>query len=116
MRRVLLQLADQGRTREFPLEDVSVCRIGRSEHSNVVLDGDGRVSRNHALVQRMDTGRYYLSDLGSRNGTVLNGRLVVNPTVLRSGDVIRLGGYELVFVQEDDPFLSPPESATQEEN
>jgi len=101
MRRVLLQLVDQGRTREVTLEGVSVCRIGRSEQSNVVLGGDGRVSRNHALVQRMDTGGYYLSDLGSRNGTVLNGQLVANPTVLKSGDVIRLGGYELVFVQEE---------------
>lgn len=112
MRRVLLQLADQGGTREFPLEGVAVCRIGRSEQSNVILGGDGRVSRNHALVQRMDTGGYYLSDLGSRNGTVLNGRLVASPTVLRSGDVIRLGGYELVFVQEEDMFLPPPEDAT----
>jgi adenylate cyclase len=115
MRRVLLQLADRGRTREFPLEGVSVCRIGRSEQSNVVLTGDGRVSRNHALVQRMDTGEYYLSDLGSRNGSVLNGRLVANPTVLRSGDIIRLGGYELVFIQEEDPVQPPPEADTQEE-
>jgi adenylate cyclase len=115
MRRVLLQLADRGRTREFPLEGVSVCRIGRSEQSNVVLTGDGRVSRNHALVQRMDTGEYYLSDLGSRNGSVLNGRLVANPTVLRSGDIIRLGGYELVFIQEEDPVQLPPEADTQEE-
>ena len=115
MRRVLLQLADQGRTREFPLEGFAVCRIGRSEHSTVVLDGDGRVSRNHALVQRMETGGYYLSDLGSRNGTVLNGRQVVNPTVLRSGDVIRLGGYELVFIQEQDPVLLPAESDSLEE-
>jgi adenylate cyclase len=115
MRRVLLQLADQGRTREFPLEGVSVCRIGRSEQSNVVLTGDGRVSRNHALVQRMDTGGYYLSDLGSRNGTVLNGRLVASPTVLKNGDMIRLGGYELVFVQEEDPVQPLPEADTQEE-
>jgi adenylate cyclase len=115
MRRVLLQLADQGRTREFPLDGVSVCRLGRSEHSDVVLVGDGRVSRNHALVQRMDIGGYYLSDLGSRNGTVLNGSLVVNPTVLRSGDIIRLGGYELVFVEEEDPLQPLPEADSQEE-
>lgn len=102
MRRVLIQLVEQGRTREFPLEDVSVCRIGRSEQSTVALSGDGRVSRNHALVQRMDTGEYYLTDLGSRNGTVLNGRLVASPTALKNGDLIRLGSYELVFVQEQD--------------
>lgn len=109
MRKVLLQLVDRGRTREFPLEDVAVCRIGRSEQSTVALAGDSRVSRNHALVQRMDTGEYYLSDLGSRNGTVLNGRLVVSPTALKSGDVIKLGGYELHFVQEQDSFRLLPE-------
>ena len=115
MHKVLLQLVDRGRTREFPLEDVSVCRIGRSEQSTVALVGDGRVSRNHALVQRMDTGEYYLTDLGSRNGTVLNGRLVIHPTALKSGDVIRLGGYELHFVQEQDALHPLPEVDAQEE-
>jgi adenylate cyclase len=115
MRRVLLQLVEQGRAREFPLEDVSVCRIGRSEQSTVSLTGDGRVSRNHALVQRMDTGEYYLTDLGSRNGTVLNGRLVVSPTALKNGDLIRLGGCELRFVQEEDSVQPPSESYAQEE-
>ena len=115
MRRVLLQLVDREGTREFPLEDVSVCRIGRSEQSTVALSGDGRVSRNHALVQRMDTGEYFLTDLGSRNGTILNGRQVVSPTPLKSGDLIRLGGYELLFVQEQDSVQPPSESDTEEE-
>ncbi len=115
MRRVLLQLVDTEGTREFPLEDVSVCRIGRSEQSTVALSGDGRVSRNHALVQRMDTGEYFLTDLGSRNGTVLNGRQVVSPTALKSGDVIRLGGYELLFLQEEDWVQPLSENDTQEE-
>jgi adenylate cyclase len=115
MRRVLLQLAGQGRTREFQLDSASACRIGRSEQCNLVLAGDARVSRNHAIVQRMDTGAYYLSDLGSRNGTVLNGRPVATPTALKNGDIIRLGGYELVFVQEEDTVHPPPEADTQEE-
>ena len=115
MRRILLQIADGARTREFPLEGVSVCRIGRSEQSNLVLSGDGLVSRNHAMVQRMETGEYYLSDLGSRNGSVVNGRLVVSPTALRSGDIIRVGGYELVFIQEEDPVQQPPEPDTQKD-
>ena len=115
MRRVLLKLVDERGTREFPLEDVSVCRIGRSEQSTVALSGDGRVSRNHAIVQRMDTGEYFLTDLGSRNGTILNGRQVVNPTVLRSGDLIRLGNYELVFVQEWDSVQPAKEAETEEE-
>ena len=62
----------------------------------------------------MDTGEYYLTDLGSRNGTVLNGRLVVSPTSLRNGDIIRMGGYEFVFVQEEEAAFAPLPSLTEE--
>jgi len=115
MRKVLLQLVEEGEAREFPLDGLPVCRIGRGEQNTVALNGDGRVSRNHALVQRMDTGEYYLSDLGSRNGTLLNGRLIASPTALRNGDVIRLGGFELLFVQDQEPDRPSAESYAQED-
>ena len=102
MSRVVLQTVLQGQRREFPLEERTVCRIGRGEQSTIVLSGDIQVSRNHAVVQHMNNGEYYLTDLSSRNGTLLNGRLVVSPTALRNGDIIRMGGYEFVFVQEED--------------
>ena len=107
---VYLQTVLQGQRREFPLEELAVCRIGRAEQSTIVLSGDVKVSRNHAVVQRMDNGEYFLTDLGSRNGTILNGRLVAGPTALRNGDSIRMGGYELVFVQErgSTPGTTPP--------
>ena len=104
----------QGQKREFRLDTLPVCRIGRGEQSSIVLTGDVKVSRNHAVVQRMDTGEYYLTDLGSRNGTVLNGRLVVSPTSLRNGDIIRMGGYEFVFVQEEEAAFAPLPSLTEE--
>jgi adenylate cyclase len=110
MSRVVLQTVLQGQRREFPLEERTVCRIGRGEQSTIVLSGDIQVSRNHAVVQHMNNGEYYLTDLSSRNGTLLNGRLVVSPTALRNGDIIRMGGYEFVFVQEEDaaPGAPPP--------
>ena len=110
MSKVYLQIVMQGQMREFRLDTLPVCRIGRGEQSAIVLTGDVKVSRNHAVVQRMDTGEYYLTDLGSRNGTVLNGRLVASPTALRNGDLIRMGGYEFVFVREEEsaPAAAPP--------
>ena len=83
---VYLQTVVQGQRREFPLEELAVCRIGRAEQSTIVLSGDVKVSRNHAVVQRMDNGEYFLTDLGSRNGTILNGRMVAGPTALHNGD------------------------------
>jgi adenylate cyclase len=114
MSQVYLHTVMQGQKREFRLDTLPVCRIGRGEQSSIVLTGDVKVSRNHAVVQRMDTGEYYLTDLGSRNGTVLNGRLVVSPTSLRNGDIIRMGGYEFVFVQEEEAAFAPLPSLTEE--
>jgi adenylate cyclase len=114
MSQVYLHTVMQGQKREFRLDTLPVCRIGRGEQSSIVLTGDVKVSRNHAVVQRMDTGEYYLTDLGSRNGTVLNGRLVVSSTPLRNGDIIRMGGYEFVFVQEEEAAFAPLPSLTEE--
>jgi pSer/pThr/pTyr-binding forkhead associated (FHA) protein len=59
----------------------------------------GIASRNHALIQR-DTGGYSLVDLGSTNGTLLNGALVPprTPQRLRSGDRIKIGEVEIEFL------------------
>jgi pSer/pThr/pTyr-binding forkhead associated (FHA) protein len=66
--------------------------IGRSSSCQVVL-GDDTVSRRHAEL-RFREGRWLLRDLGSSNGTFVNGRLVTEAEV-RAGDVIHLGGCRL---------------------
>jgi adenylate cyclase len=55
------------------------------------------VSRQHALVQRMENGEYILFDLGSRNGTFLNGTRVTIPMPLSDGDRISLGDFHISF-------------------
>ena len=65
----------------------SELRIGRSEQNDLRLD-DASVSRYHAFLRRVD-GRYLLSDVGSQNGTFVNGRRVHAPSALQSGDRIR---------------------------
>jgi uncharacterized protein (DUF1684 family) len=63
--------------------------IGRSSACQIVL-GDDTVSRRHAEL-RYEDGRWLLRDLGSSNGTYVNGRFVTEAEV-RRGDVIHLGG------------------------
>ncbi len=70
--------------------------LGRSPDNDVPIDWDGEVSRRH-LELRPDNLRHVLADLGSSNGTVLNGRQLVDPLHLVDGDVIRVGTTLLVY-------------------
>jgi adenylate cyclase len=76
----------------------ATCSIGRSATNSVVLD-DGKVSRRHALVHKQDETEYWIIDLGSGNGTYLNGRRVTLPTRLADGDQLALGDHTLAFRQ-----------------
>jgi hypothetical protein len=63
--------------------------IGRSASGDVHVAADD-VSRHHALVWR-EAGRIWLADLGSSNGTRINGHLIDRPTEVFSGDTIAVG-------------------------
>jgi ABC transport system ATP-binding/permease protein len=64
--------------------------IGRAEGSDLVIDSPG-VSRRHARIIRVKNG-YQLEDLGSSNGTYVNGNRLTTFHLLQRGDVIRFGG------------------------
>jgi hypothetical protein len=70
-------------------------RIGRSRQCEVVIN-DPNVSREHAEI-RPRGGSWVLSDLNSTNGTLLNGRRVERPELVRPGDEIELGTSVVVF-------------------
>ena len=74
--------------------DQDVTTIGRHPDSNVFLD-DVTVSRRHAEV-RVDGSRYVVSDVGSLNGTYLNGDRVDTHDLVE-GDQLQVGKYRLVF-------------------
>jgi pSer/pThr/pTyr-binding forkhead associated (FHA) protein len=76
-------------------------------------DGDGRLedseaSRRHARVARDSSGRLTIEDLGSANGTFVNGEPVRGETRLRTGDELRLGNSRLTFfaVGDDDTEIT----------
>lgn len=86
-----------GDDRTFDLTDMPSLSIGRHPQCEVVISDDPMVSRKHALVQRESSGDYYLSDLGSRNGTTRNGVPVTSPVLLEDGDSFTVGSHRFVF-------------------
>lgn len=70
--------------------------LGRAKDNNVVFTS-AKVSRRHALVHAQGGAEFSLVDLGSSNGTHLNGRRVIQPVALQHGDVIQIGEQSLVF-------------------
>lgn len=83
-----------GAAGRFPLTKERVT-IGRSRESDIFLP-DQWLSRHHAEI-RMRDGGFVLVDLGSKNGTLLNGQEVTADQRLRTGDVITLGEHHLTF-------------------
>lgn len=82
---------------EFPLGDEDVV-IGRAT-DNAISVPDTSVSRKHLKLRR-DSGGWIAVDLGSGNGTLLNGEVIAEETRLGNGDVIALGDTEFRFVDE----------------
>jgi len=74
-----------------------VLNLGRGRDNQIILD-DPTISRHHAQI-RLRFGRYTLFDLGSAGGTIVNGENV-REVVLRSGDIIAIGGKTLIYVEE----------------
>jgi Protein of unknown function (DUF3662)/FHA domain len=72
--------------------------LGRGRQCDIVLN-DPNVSRQHAEI-RPRGGSWVLSDLGSTNGSQINGRRVDGPEVLRPGDEIELGASAMTFTLE----------------
>lgn len=82
---------------EISLERAAVrYEIGRLPTSEICLQDDRGVSRQHAEIVSM-AGRWQLTDLGSRNGTYVNGELVRATATLVNGTLIRCGTTELRF-------------------
>ena len=76
----------------------SECVVGRDASATFVLD-DNLASRRHFKIVA-ETGCWFVEDLGSTNGTLVNGQPAMKQR-LADGDVIRAGSTRLTFVQKD---------------
>lgn len=88
------------RIQRFALEKFNLS-IGRSPDDDISLSEGSGVSRHHASVFVLD-GEVVIQDLGSRNGTYVNKKLIPGnrQTTLKFGDVIMIGRYRLKLVDE----------------
>lgn len=82
------------------LLDADEVSVGRHPNSDIFLD-DVTVSRRHAIFRRGDAG-FAVQDVGSLNGTYLNGGLI-DSTILRTGDEVQIGKFRLVFYDAPSP-------------
>ncbi len=77
--------------------DGDLVTIGRQASCTIVI-ADNNISRVHARFRTSDNG-WTIEDLGSTNGTKVNGVLITEPTLLSHGQLIALGSLQLHFEQ-----------------
>jgi len=85
--------------------------VGRAQRGQADLAGDPQLSRKHARFWRAAGGELIVEDLGSANGTFVNGERIDRPAVLSVGDAVQLGGTTLVVHGTQPAPPSPPPSA-----
>ena len=89
--------------------------IGRDSSNGVVIN-DAEISRKHSRLT-FQGGKYVLEDLGSTNGTFVNGQRLAGPVVLKSGDVVSFGEqivlmYDALSVDAGATVISSRKSAS----
>ncbi|MCP4643831.1 MAG: SpoIIE family protein phosphatase [bacterium] len=94
--------APRGRSRRVPVGDAIV--LGRAVDCGLVID-DEAASRHHTTVY-VESGAFRWRDMGSTNGTVVNG-VEKREGALRNGDQLRIGETVLTFEEEDSPAPTP---------
>lgn len=87
------------------LAEKKVVTIGRKD-CDIIL-ANLSISRQHTSIRLLDNGTYEVRDLGSKNGTFVNGEQIHQPQIIEEGDRIQIGRYEFllqsaIYVQEEN--------------
>lgn len=104
---LIVQEVDE-RGKVYRLVDRQVTTIGRAPTNRIVLD-DEVCSRSHCEIFYSDGG-WYIRDLGSRNGTLVQGLAIAQDHRLQEGDVVEIGDSEAIFTFDVSRFSSRPTS------
>ena len=91
---ILVAVMDPQKGATFPLQG-SETFIGRSSSNDIVFD-DPLVSGQHVRIS-YDGGSFWIEDLGSTNGTTVNGEEISAKTALKDGYLIKIGGILVKF-------------------
>jgi hypothetical protein len=115
-----IEIWEESTPRLVPLRGEFVT-FGKSEQSDVQIRSDPSISRAHAVLERLGS-IWCVRDLGSKNGTIVNGQQVNGQHALHDGDEVRLSRTRLVFRSGEgsDPGSltvagQPPPSLTRRE-
>src|ERR1017187_1539872 len=95
MQREIQILSPDGQTRIVPLDSERIS-LGRSSITELCYPDDSGLSRQHLAFEK-EGGEWLIRDLGSKNGTLLNGVRITAPQVLKPGDRVTAGHLILVF-------------------
>ncbi len=99
----LIMTLDGAIIREYKIDKDSIS-IGR-KHGNDIQLNDLTVSGRHSMITMMGE-HTYVDDLGSTNGTLLNGARIAK-SVLNHGDVIQVGNYQFTYFENEDEDYEP---------
>ena len=90
-----------GATHIVPLLETNI-GLGRATTNELCYPEDFGLSRQHLIFEKV-RGQWSIRDLGSKNGTVVNGFRISAATPLGEGDVINAGHLQITFAGQDDP-------------
>jgi pSer/pThr/pTyr-binding forkhead associated (FHA) protein len=106
----LITLAGDHLESAYPLEEANL--IGRASDNTLSLQ-ESTVSAYHARLS-CQRGRWWIEDLGSRNGTLLNEIPVLEPLIVSYGDEIQLGSIRFRFLAGPAPVHEKPSAESHE--
>jgi predicted component of type VI protein secretion system len=93
----MLGVAEPGKSKKLVVWDTEEISVGRSPENDLLLE-DSDASRRHALLVRKYSG-FEVQDLGTANGTTVNGERLTEARMLETKDIIKIGEVELTFIQ-----------------
>ena len=92
----------------------NICTLGRAPDNSAVIVADN-VSRRHAVIRRNQDGSFSLMDMGSSNGTFLNGQRLSRTAELRDDWVIEIGSQKMTFRTDLRPAAAVDEAVDEAE-
>ena len=97
-----------------PITISNITRIGRHPNNQIVIT-EPSISRWHAQIE-LRSGECTITDLGSSNGTFVNGKKIQTPTSLRNSDSIQVGPITYILISQDLSILSTEKHTSVPEN